>query len=130
MQRHGALLVLLAAVLAGCGGAEDTSLVPEIAKRPAATEAAATAARTPVDVRTPDEYASGHVPGALNLDVQAPDFRTRAAQLDRSKRYLVYCRSGNRSAQAVAAMRELGLDVEDGGGLVDMAAAGFSANER
>jgi rhodanese-related sulfurtransferase len=82
--------------------------------------------RVVIDVRTPDEFAAGHVDGALLIDISAPDFQARIADLDPSGSYLVYCRSGNRSAQAVATMRDAGLDVEDGGGLGDMEAAGWS----
>ena len=57
-----------------------------------------------LDVRTPAEFAAGHLPGAVNIDVEAPDFGTRIAALDASLPYAVYCRSGNRSGVALAAM--------------------------
>jgi rhodanese-related sulfurtransferase len=60
-----------------------------------------------LDVRTPAEFAGGHLPGAVNLDIQARDFLTRLEGLDRGKSYLVYCRSGNRSAKAVEAMEQM-----------------------
>ena len=78
-----------------------------------------------IDVRTPEEYAEGHVEGATNIDVQATDFDDRVAELDRDTTYVVYCRSGNRSAAAAERMREAGLTVVDGGSLEDMAAAGY-----
>ena len=53
-----------------------------------------------LDVRTPAEFAAGHIPGAINLDVTASDFQAKAALLDRSKVYLVHCASGVRSARA------------------------------
>lgn len=81
--------------------------------------------RTVIDVRTPQEYAEGHVAAATNLDVQAADFDARIAELDPTGSYVVYCRSGNRSAAAAARMTEAGLDVVDGGALTDMAAAGW-----
>lgn len=90
------------------------------------TAAALPSARTVIDVRTPEEFAAGHVEGALLIDVSAPDFAERIAELDPEGEYLVYCRSGNRSAQAVATMRDTGLDVEDGGGLGDMEADGWT----
>lgn len=62
-----------------------------------------------LDVRTPVEFAQGHLPGALNLDIASPDFPDRVAKLDRGKTYLVYCRTGNRSAHAVRIMRQLGF---------------------
>ena len=79
-----------------------------------------------VDVRTPQEYAAEHVVGAINIDVQSPTFEQQIAALPREGVYLVYCRSGRRSAAATADMRSDGLVVLDGGGLEDMKAAGFS----
>jgi phage shock protein E len=64
---------------------------------------------TIVDVRTPQEYAQGHLPGAVNLDVSSPDFAARIAALDPSAPYAVYCRSGNRSGVALEAMAEQGF---------------------
>lgn len=62
-----------------------------------------------VDVRTPAEFAEGHLDRAQLVDFSAPGFRERIAQFDRSTTYLVYCRSGNRSGQATAVMAELGF---------------------
>ena len=62
-----------------------------------------------IDVRTPEEFADGHIAGAVNIPVQQPDFATRIAQLDPNTTYAVYCRSGNRSQPAVAAMQEAGI---------------------
>jgi rhodanese-related sulfurtransferase len=62
-----------------------------------------------LDVRTPAEYAGGHLPGALNADIQARDFETRVGSLDRRKTFLVYCRSGNRSTKAVQTMERMGF---------------------
>ncbi len=60
-----------------------------------------------LDVRTPAEYASRHVKGAVNLNFYAPDFAARLAMLDRQKTCLVYCASGSRSGQAAAQMHAL-----------------------
>ena len=79
--------------------------------------------RVLIDVRTPAEHADGHLDGSLNIDVSAPDFRDQVAQLPKDDAYLVYCRSGNRSAQAAAIMAEMGFgDVVDGGAYTDLAA--------
>ena len=71
--------------------------------------AMATPGTTVVDVRTPAEYAQGHLQGAVNIDVSAPDFASRISALDRAGSYAVYCHSGNRSAAAVAAMTGAGF---------------------
>jgi rhodanese-related sulfurtransferase len=60
-----------------------------------------------LDVRTPQEFSAGHLRGAVNVDIAAPDFVARLKALDRSKNYLVYCRTGNRSQKAIAAMAQL-----------------------
>lgn len=62
-----------------------------------------------IDVRTPEEFASGHLDGATNIDLRSPDFATQVAALDPTKTYAVYCHSGNRSAQALALMQPAGF---------------------
>jgi rhodanese-related sulfurtransferase len=62
-----------------------------------------------LDVRTPGEFAEGHIGGAVNLDVQSSAFEKKLRALDRNKSYLVYCRTGNRSRQAILAMEALGF---------------------
>jgi rhodanese-related sulfurtransferase len=62
-----------------------------------------------LDVRTPGEFSEGHLAGAMNVDLLAPDFAARLSALDRGKIYLVYCRTGNRSTKAVHTMEQLGF---------------------
>lgn len=62
-----------------------------------------------IDVRTPREFAAGHIEGAENIDVQASTFRQIISEIPRNEAVIVYCRSGNRSAKAVAIMQELGF---------------------
>lgn len=62
-----------------------------------------------IDVRTPAEYASGHIQGARNLDMEAADFEAKLATLDKQATYALYCRSGNRSQSAMNTMRRLGF---------------------
>ena len=62
-----------------------------------------------VDVRRPDEFAAGHLPGAVNLEVTAPDFGLRIAQLDNTRPIYVYCRSGARSATAAGQLTTAGF---------------------
>ena len=63
-----------------------------------------------IDVRTPEEWAEGIIPGAQKVDYLAGDVETQLAKLDKSKEYLVYCRSGNRSQKSMALMNEAGFD--------------------
>jgi rhodanese-related sulfurtransferase len=63
-----------------------------------------------IDVRTPAEFTSGHLEGALNFDIQGMTFMEDIATLDPDATYLVYCRSGSRAAAAVDTMKSIGID--------------------
>lgn len=62
-----------------------------------------------LDVRSPGELAEGSVPGHKMINFFDSQFKANVAKLDKSKTYLVYCRSGNRSAQACTVMADLGF---------------------
>lgn len=62
-----------------------------------------------LDVRTPYEFDSGHIVNAKNLDFEDPNFKNEVKKLDKNTVYFVYCRSGNRSAQAVTLMKNSGI---------------------
>jgi len=71
-----------------------------------------------LDVRTPDEFAGGHLEGAVNLDFEGGALEAALADLDPSATYQVYCQSGRRSALAVALLLDHGFtQVTDLGGL-------------
>src|SRR5437879_533090 len=53
-----------------------------------------------LDVRTAKEFAAGHIPSAVNIDVNGPDFEQKVSALDKNKSYLVHCAAGVRSAKA------------------------------
>ena len=74
-----------------------------------------------IDVRTPGEFASGPLEGALNIDVQSPDFAAQVSQLDPNQEYFIYCRSGNRSGQAISRMTNMGFTNMINGGSVEQA---------
>lgn len=67
------------------------------------------AAKTNVvlDVRTKKEYDAGHIPGAVLIDFNSPEFDKKIAALDKDKTYLVHCASGGRSAKASAKLTAL-----------------------
>lgn len=97
-----------------------------------ADEAAAVLADAPddlvvLDVRTPEEFAEGHLEGAVLVDFYDADFADQLAQLDPDVPYLVYCRSGNRSGQTLPLMQQLGFgsasDID--GGILAWADAGL-----
>ncbi len=80
-----------------------------------------------LDVRSAGEYASGHIEGAINIDVEAANFDTKIAKLDKTVEYAVYCHSGRRSA--IAADKMSGANFEKitnlEGGIQAWQAAGF-----
>ncbi len=62
-----------------------------------------------LDVRTPAETAQGKIDGAMEINISSPDFASKIAELDKDKTYLVYCRSGARSARACNMMADAGF---------------------
>jgi thioredoxin len=77
-----------------------------------------------VDVRTPEEFAKGHLPTARNIDWNGSDFETQILTLEKSNPVFIYCLSGGRSASAAAKMRALGFQVyELAGGIMKWRAA-------
>jgi rhodanese-related sulfurtransferase len=121
--RRAVVAALLAVVLTGSlsacsGGSVSLTAGPTAAAVPAAGAslspadfAAATkvAGTVLLDVRTPAEFTQGHLPGAVNLDVESAGFVAGLASLDKTAPYAVYCRSGNRSKVALTAMAQAGF---------------------
>lgn len=62
-----------------------------------------------LDVRTAEEYAQGHIPGAQNIDFLGNNFSEEIKKLDPQQHYVVYCASGNRSQKATQQMSDLGF---------------------
>lgn len=95
--------LLLALALPLCALSLHAEETPKIVT---AEEAAATLKTrkdiTVLDLRTPDEFKSGHIAGARNIDFLGDDFAQQIAALDKSKTYLIHCAGGGRSTQAVA----------------------------
>jgi rhodanese-related sulfurtransferase len=66
-----------------------------------------------LDVRTAAEFAEGHIPSAINLDVLSDYFTADISALDKSLEYAIYCRSGKRSVDAATAMDEIGFSTSN-----------------
>lgn len=129
---------MASALLVGCGGGADRAttedlddlIVEPLGVRLVSPGEAADLARdgvTILDIRTPEEFAAGHLDGAMMIDFYAPDFAASLANLERGATYVLYCRSGNRSAQAADLMTQLSFtDVaEIDGGVLAWSAAGL-----
>ena len=112
-----ALLALAALALVACGG-PPTELLKEAST---ALNDAALARKC-----APEEFAAGHLRGAVNIDVNGPDFKAAVGELSKDGEYALYCRSGNRSATALATMKDLGFThaYHLGGGIGAWTAAG------
>ena len=118
MKRFLALLFALCLlVLAGCGQQADAAY-RQISQEEA-KEMMDAGDAVVLDVRKQSEYDEGHIPGAVLLPVGSIDEDTAAAVIpEKSAMVLVYCRSGNRSKTAAAALAELGYtDVYEFGGI-------------
>lgn len=116
-------LLALAACSDGTDGADGTSAAGSAGDPVACVQAAECTTLPPadfaelaaadgvvlLDVRTPQEFAEGHLEGAVNLDVSGPDFASGLADLDPEATYAVYCRSGNRSQTALDLMAQAGI---------------------
>jgi rhodanese-related sulfurtransferase len=123
--RHRLSLLVLVAVAVIAVGACGSSSGPAITKMDASSAVAALSIRVVIDVRTPAEFAAQHIAGSQNIDVEAADFGTRIASLDKAGKYLVYCHSGRRSGIAAQQMASAGFkNIVDGGALADLIAAG------
>jgi rhodanese-related sulfurtransferase len=60
-----------------------------------------------IDVRTSNEFLEGHIKNSINIDYNSNTFKTELSELNKSKKYLIYCRSGRRSASALSEMKSL-----------------------
>lgn len=107
------IVSMMAALAAGCAGQSGGESIVQDVDVVAAHGLIQNNSDNPdfviLDVRTPAEFADGFIKNAVNIDFNSPTFRDDADQLDRNKTYLVYCRSGNRSASASAILEELGF---------------------
>jgi rhodanese-related sulfurtransferase len=62
-----------------------------------------------LDIRTPGEFAKGHIKGAVNIDYMANDFAAKLSALDKDRKYLMHCQSGGRSGKSLPKFKELGF---------------------
>ena len=110
-KTFAALAIAAALVLGACGGstATDSQLeltsvadVQSIIESPPADLII-------LDIRTPEEFAAGHIAGAINIDYYADDFEQRLGELAQDVPYVMYCNSGNRSSNALPVMDSIGF---------------------
>ena len=114
----GLFVVIIIALLAFSGGPRaqllsGASFVETYQETPSAVL---------LDVRTPSEFAAGHIDGAMNIDFENSSFASEIKKLDKAAPYFVYCRSGNRSGQAISIMKKEGIGniYELSGGIISI----------
>lgn len=125
MRKAIALVAVLLIGLSACAGESDAAVtnlnVSEFA------DVLATEDVVILDVRTPAEFADGHIANAINIDAQGGNFASEIEGLDKTKTYAVYCRSGNRSGTATQIMADAGFSklYNMNGGTIDWTNFGF-----
>ncbi len=106
-----ALLAIGLVVVGGCAGTEaPAQIIEDVTPQEAFTliqESQNNPEFVILDVRTPEEFADGHIENAIIIDYYSETFRDDVNKLDKNKMYLIYCRSGNRSGSALNIMEEL-----------------------
>jgi rhodanese-related sulfurtransferase len=130
-----ALVMALAVVVAACSGSESTAVTQSI-ELVSPAKAAEVIEEQPeglvvLDIRTPEEYAEAHLADAIVVDYYAPDFADQLDALDKNVPYVLYCRTGNRSSDAVKTMKSLGFAqvYEIDGGIVNWYEQGFPVEQ-
>jgi len=104
--------MLLLAGFGDCARADEKTNAPAAVMHVQSKEAAqllASGGVTVLDLRTPKEFAAGHIAGATNIDCRAGDFAARLEKLDRENPFLVHCASGRRSTNALPEFEKLGF---------------------
>jgi phage shock protein E len=122
MKRKIALILISAALLSGCASGSSVKNMDA----QSFSQIVSSSSTYVLDVRTPGEFATGHLPNAHNINVEASTFGSEMAKLDKHATYAVYCHSGRRSAIATAQMEKAGFDhiYNLNGGLAAWAAMG------
>jgi rhodanese-related sulfurtransferase len=79
-----------------------------------------------IDVRTTEEFREGHIQGEVLINFYDPGFKTKISELDKNGKYLVFCRSGNRSGKAALHMNQIGIKnaINIAGGIIAWKKAG------
>ena len=134
IPRSGLVMALAVVLsLAACGGstAVDSSLALTSASEIQEIVEAPPNGLVILDIRTPEEFAGGHLSDAINIDYYAADFEQRLGELDPDLPYIMYCNSGNRSGNTLPLMDSIGFAevYELDGGIQAWCAAGLPVEQ-
>lgn len=132
MKKHIFILFLALGTLFGCASAQTQNAARLLGPAQFQEKIEALAGAVIIDVRTPGEFAGGHLEGAVNYDWYGATFADQIAKLDKTKPVFVYCQSGRRSAAATAKMQSEGFKeiYELSGGIAAWQAAGLPVSGR
>jgi len=123
-----ALVLVLGVLATACSSGSDTATVELVSPEQAAEVIADDPAGLVIlDIRTPEEFDEVRLDGAINVDYYDADFADQLDTLDKNDPYVMYCRSGNRSSDAVKTMKDLGFTevYEIDGGIVNWIESGY-----
>ncbi len=119
------LLLIITLLLTACMSSEDDvmTLKPETFK----TKVHSSIALQLIDVRTPEEFNSGHIENAINFNYFSEHFKDSISLLQTNVPVYIYCRSGKRSSKSVEAFKAIGFDsiYQLKGGLLNWKKLGF-----
>jgi len=107
LRTLASLVLAIAIGLTACGNTSQYELVDATTAHELTQESSD--GLVVLDVRTPDEHSQARLENSTLIDFYTPDFESQLAELDKDVPYFVYCRSGNRSAETVSLMRDLGF---------------------
>lgn len=123
----GLMMVMILLLSFGCGETDKTpdkdstgGIINEVITSEEAKIMMDKSVGVIVDVRTPEEFNEGHIENAINLPVDEIEDRALEVLPNKKETYLIYCRSGNRSAQGAKILENMGYEIiYDFGGIND-----------
>ena len=104
-MRFSFIVIVVLLVLSACGPSDQYKI-----SRDEFDVAIRDSSALLVDVRTPEEFETARIPGAVNYDIKSDDFEAQVEDLERSTPMYLYCRSGGRSDRAAQKLKELGFE--------------------
>ena len=120
MKQIAVMMLISILLLAGCGASEAGASYRQITMEDAVSLMEQESGYVILDVRTPEEFAAGHIPGAINIPNETIGDSEIPQLPDKDQLILVYCRSGNRSKQASEKLAALGYtNIVEFGGIND-----------
>ena len=132
IRKLSGLVLVLAVLVTACSSGTDTATIEVVSPEQAAQVIEdAPDGLVVLDIRTPEEFNEVRIAGATNVDYYATDFANQLDTLDKNDPYVMYCRSGNRTSDAVKTMKELGFTevYEIDGGIVNWYESGYPVKE-